>query len=229
MKTYETDLTNYEDLIYFKNGKLTPNDFKINLQKCTMIDKNNKFVRLTPASSGYLYCSVLGITRALHRIIFEHANKRMISDAKVIDHINNDKNDNNTANLQEISQKENCKKSSVFRDYSFNKHNYKHRRKIIATDTKTGITYIFPSAYTCQQFYNINSGIILNVCNNFQHSKSGTSKNNKHKITFRFANEDEQITMTKQKIKDLRWIEQIKVDVENDIKEIERIRKMFDV
>ena len=228
MKTYENDLTNYEKLIYFKNGKLTPNDFMINLQKCTMIDKNNKFVNTCLSSSGYLYCSVLGITRSLHRIIYEHAHKRVINDANVIDHINNDKCDNHITNLQEISQRENCKKSTVFRDYSFNKHNYQHRRKIIATDTKTGIKNIFPSAYTCQQFYNINAGIILNVCKNSLHSKSGTCKKNNHKIKFCFANDDEPITMTKQKIKDIKWIEQIKVKADNDMRENERIRKMFD-
>ena len=53
----------------------------------------------------------------VHRFIWECFNG-IIPDGKVIDHVNNIKDDNRLCNLQLMTRKENCKKSAKGRDYA---------------------------------------------------------------------------------------------------------------
>ena len=54
----------------------------------------------------------------VHRFVYECFNG-IIPDGKVIDHVNNIKDDNRLCNIQLITQQENCKKSAKRRDYTF--------------------------------------------------------------------------------------------------------------
>ena len=47
---------------------------------------------------------------------------------KVIDHVNNIKDDNRLCNIQLITQQENCKKSAKRRDYTFAAKNHQNKK-----------------------------------------------------------------------------------------------------
>ena len=83
--------------------------------------------------SGYMQCCVRkhgqnGIkTYFVHRFVWECFNGQ-IPEGKVIDHINNIKDDNRLCNLQLMTQQQNCKKSAQARDYTFKAYNNLNRK-----------------------------------------------------------------------------------------------------
>ena len=62
----------------------------------------------------------------VHRFVYECFNGE-IPDGKVIDHVNNIKDDNRLCNLQLMTQQENCKKSAKRRDYTFAAKNHQNK------------------------------------------------------------------------------------------------------
>ena len=91
---------------------------------------------------GYLKCMVRKHaqpgqkTYRTHRFVWECFNG-IIPEGKVIDHINNDKEDNRLCNLQLLTQQENYKKSAKDRDYTFGTKNNENRRCVKATNKNT--------------------------------------------------------------------------------------------
>ena len=80
--------------------------------------------------SGYLMCVVRKHGQngyMVHRFVYECFNS-LIPDGKVVDHINNLKDDNRLCNLQLMSQQENCKKSAKRRDYTFAAKNHQNKK-----------------------------------------------------------------------------------------------------
>ena len=79
--------------------------------------------------SGYLFCMVRKHGQNgqkgyyVHRFVYECFNG-IIPDGKVIDPVNNIKDDNRLCNLQLMTQQENCKKSAKRRDYTFAAKNH---------------------------------------------------------------------------------------------------------
>ena len=70
-------------------------------------------------------------TYSVHRFVWDCAYACLhgvIPDGKVIDHVNDNKEDNRLCNLQLMTQQENCKKSAKKRDYSFAANNHRNRR-----------------------------------------------------------------------------------------------------
>ena len=78
----------------------------------------------------------------VHHFIWECFNG-FIPDGKVIDHINNNKEDNRLLNLQLITQKQNCKKSAKDRDYSFVAKNYENRKPSTKIQMKYHILIVY--------------------------------------------------------------------------------------
>ena len=81
---------------------------------------------------GYMNCSVRkygGRRKAyqVHRFVWECFNS-LIPEGKVIDHINDDKEDNRLSNLQLMTPKENCKKAAKGQDYTFAAKNCENRK-----------------------------------------------------------------------------------------------------
>ena len=66
-------------------------------------------------------------TYQAHRFVWECFNG-IIPEGKVIDHINNNKEDNRLCNLQLFTHQENCKKSAKDRDYTFNAKNCENKK-----------------------------------------------------------------------------------------------------
>ena len=69
----------------------------------------------------------------------------------VIDHTNDDREDNCLCNLQVVTQQANCEKSSKIRDYSFVANNHANRRSVMSTDINTQEQILFSSMYVVQQ------------------------------------------------------------------------------
>ena len=101
----------------------------------------------TKNHSGYMQCSVRKYGEKqkryfTHRFIWECFNT-IIPEGKVIDHINNDKEDNRLCNLQLITQQENCKKSAKNRDYTFAAENHKNKKCVKAINIETNEVFLF--------------------------------------------------------------------------------------
>ena len=165
-----------------KNGNI------INIIKKKQFKGNKK-------RNGYLKCMVRrhkGFYKNyhVHRFVWECFNG-IIEGGKVIDHINNNKEDNSLDNLQLVTQKENCKKSAPNRDYTFTKNNYKNRRCVKAINIANKEEFFYNSISAAQQNLGINSGVIKNICDGNNYCKSGKSKINNCVYNFCYINEED--------------------------------------
>ena len=98
-------------------------------------------------------------TYRVHRFVWECLNG-VIPDGKVIEHFNEDKEDNRLYNLQIVTQRANCKKSARKRDYTFAANNFQNRRCVKAINQTTqGVVY-FNSMYAVQQRLSINTVLL---------------------------------------------------------------------
>ena len=145
--------------------------------------------------SGYMQISVRkyrGIQKSyqVHRFIWECFNG-LITDGKVIDHINNNKEDNRLCNLQLVTHQENCKKSAKNRDYSFAAQNHQNRKCVKATNKNTNEVTYYYSMSAVQQHIGINAGIVKMVCEGINKYKSGISKKDGHSYTFKYIKQEE--------------------------------------
>ena len=68
---------------------------------------------------------------SVQRFVWECFNGIITGD-KVIDHINNIRDDNRLCNLHLMTQQQNCKKSAKARDYTFNAYNHLNRKYVKA-------------------------------------------------------------------------------------------------
>jgi len=151
----------------------------------------------TGSSCGNGYCNVSVRSKngkpksyISHRFIWECYNG-LISDNKVIDHINDIKADNRLVNLQLVTQQENCQKSAKKRDYTFAKNNHKNKKCVKATNIQTNEISFFNSMYAIQQHLGINAGLVKMVCEGLHNAKSGKSKINGDFYKFQYINKTE--------------------------------------
>ena len=129
-------------------------------------------------------------TYQVHRFVFECFNG-LIPDGKVIDHKNNNKEDNRLCNLQLITPQQNCKKSAKERDYTFAAQNHKNRKCVRATNKDTGEISHFNSLYAGQQHLGINAGIVKMVVEGLNNCRSGKSKKDGHWYTFEYIKKED--------------------------------------
>ena len=145
---------------------------------------------------GYLICMVRKHaqpsqkTYQVHRFVWECFNG-VIPEGKVIDHINNDKEDNRLCNLQLLTPQQNCKKSAKDRDYSFTAKNHENRRCVKAINKNTSEVTYYNSMYAVKQHIGVNAGIVKMVCEGLNKCKSGVSNKNGHSYTFEYIKQDE--------------------------------------
>ena len=146
--------------------------------------------------NGYMMCGVRkhGQSGAkgyqVHRFIWECFNG-VIPEDKVIDHINNDKEDNRLCNLQLVTHQQNCKKSAKDRDYTFAAKNYENRKCVKAINKNTNEASYYNSMYAVQQHLGINAGIVKMVCEGTNNCKSGISKKDGHSYKFQYIKQDD--------------------------------------
>ena len=129
-------------------------------------------------------------TMLSHRFIWECFNG-IIPEGKVIDHINNEKQDNHLFNLQLLTQQQNCKKSANNRDYSFAAKNHENVKCVKATNVTTNEVLYFHSLYAVQKHLQINAGCVRKICEGLYKRKFGFSKMNSHKYEFKYIKQAE--------------------------------------
>ena len=146
--------------------------------------------------SGYLMCVVRkhGQNRQknflVHRFIYE-CFKGLIPDGKVIDHVNNIKDDNRLCNLQLVTPSENNKKSAKRRDYTFAAKNHQNKKCVKATNIDTNEVSYYNSMYAVNQHLGINAGIVKMVCEKINDRKTGISKIDNHSYKFEYVNKQD--------------------------------------
>ena len=129
-------------------------------------------------------------TYHVHRFVWECFNGN-IPEGKVIDHINNDKEDNRLCNLELVTHQQNCKKSAKDRDYTFAAENHGNKKCVKAINKNTNEVSYYNSMYAIQQHLGINAGIVKMVCEGINNCKSGVSKKDGHSYTFVYIKEDD--------------------------------------
>ena len=146
--------------------------------------------------SGYLVCRVRKHGQNgqknyyVHRFAYECFNG-IIPDGKVIDHVNNIKDDNRLCNLQLMTQQENCKKSAKRRDYTFAAKNHQNKKCVKATNNDTNEVSYYNSMYAISQHLSINAGIVKMVCEKINDRKTGISKIDNHSYKFEYVNKQD--------------------------------------
>ena len=146
--------------------------------------------------NGYITCSVKNRDEwkwksyQIHRFIWE-CWRGVIPDGKVIDHKNNDKEDNRLCNLQLLTHQENCKKSAKNRNYKFASKNHQNRKCVKAINKTTNEVSYFNSLHAVNQHLNINVGIVKMCCEGLNNCKSGKSKKDGHSYTFEYIKEED--------------------------------------
>ena len=127
---------------------------------------------------------------SVHRFVYECFNG-IIPDGKVIDHVNNIKDDNRLCNLQLMSHQGNCEKSAKRRDYTFAAKNHQNKKCVKATNSDTNEVSYYNSMYAVQQHLGINAGIVKMVCEKINNCKTGISKKDNYHYKFEYVEKDE--------------------------------------
>ena len=161
----------------------------VNIVKKDCIGHKNK-------NNGYMMCIVRKHAQkgqkayCAHRFTWECFNG-LISDGKVVDHINNIRDDNRLCNLQLVTSSENNKKSSRNRDYTFVKDNHRNKKYVKATNSSTNEVSYYNSLYAVQQHLQINAGIVKMVCEGINNCKTGISKKDNCHYKFEYVKKDD--------------------------------------
>ena len=156
---------------------------------------NKKPIKGNINNRGYMISSVRKHaqngqkTMLVHRFVWECFNGLIPCD-KVIDHINDNTEDNRLCNLKLVTHQVNCKKSAKNRDYSFVKYNHDNKRCIKAINQLTEEVIYFKSMYSAQKSLGINAGIIKMACEGLNNCKSGISKINGEQYKFEYMKEE---------------------------------------
>ena len=167
-------------------------------------DKNGNIIHLVKQvpskgrkhKNGYLLCMVRKHGQNgqkgyyVHRFVYECFNG-IIPDGKVIDHVNNIKDDNRLCNLQLMSHQENCKKSAKRRDYTFAAKNHQNKKCVKATNSDTNEVSYYNSMYAVHQHLGINAGIVKMVCEGINNCKTGISKQDNCHYKFEYVKKEE--------------------------------------
>ena len=133
--------------------------------------REKKILKLDLSSNGYFYFGLYENNNrksySVSRFVFECFKGEIPLD-KEVDHIDNDKNNNQIGNLQLLSPKENMKKS--------------HCKKVISYNLETQEEMTFNSVKEAAEYYNIFSSNISAICRKI--NKSCKSKKDGQRYQF---------------------------------------------
>ena len=201
-----SDLKKYFFIIYImRNIEINNCIYKVHpIYDLYASDENGNVINLTKKvpfignkhNNGYLFCNVRKHGQKeqkgylVHRFIYE-CFESMIPDGKVIDHINDIKDDNRLCNLQMITHQENCEKTAKGRDYSFVAKNHQNRKCVKTINCETNEVSFYNSMHAVEQHLGINAGIVKMVCEKINNCKTGISKKDNHSYKFEYVDEQD--------------------------------------
>ena len=92
----------------FSNYQIYEDGYVFSVQKC-------RFLKMSKNNSGYKNVTLYDDNKVkhvflCHKLVYETFNNVIVEKGYDVDHINNDKNNNNLSNLQILTHKENCLK-----------------------------------------------------------------------------------------------------------------------
>jgi hypothetical protein len=125
-----------------------------------------------------------------HRFIWECYNG-VIQGNKVVDHINDEKEDNRLCNLQLITQQQNCMKSAKNRDYSFAMKGHRNKKCVKAVNYSNNEVTYFDSIYATHQHLDINHSLIWMACGGLNGVKFCISKKDGCRYKFNYITKEE--------------------------------------
>ena len=149
--------------------------------------KSIKIIKGSKTYNGYIRVTIARRTFPSHRFIYECFHG-IINSNKVIDHIDDVRDNNRITNLQLVAAQENCKKSATKRNYDFAKDNHFNIHKVKATCEDGSVEY-FASLYGVQRDLGINAGVVKMVCEELNRVKHGISKINGKRYSFEYIDE----------------------------------------
>ena len=169
------------DLILFGKTKFYSHPFHSNYYSSKEGEiyskKSNKILKLQKHTAGYLIFNISNNSKGknyyVHRYVFECFYGSIPKD-KQVDHIDNNKINNNIKNLHLLTPKENINKS--------------HCKKVKSYNTKTKEVKIYKSVIEASNVLKINSSYIAKVCRKEQ--KTTKTKNGE---VFKFEYIDQMI------------------------------------
>jgi len=153
-------------------------------------------IKSSKMNTGYTMCNVRRHaqngykTVYVHRFVYECFNGLIPKD-KVIDHVNNIKDDNRLCNLQLLTPQQNSKKSAHNRDFSYLPKAHENKKAVKAFNCTTNEITYFNSIYCCAQHLGINIGTIKKVCDEEKYRKTGISKKDECSYKFEYVREQD--------------------------------------
>lgn len=137
--------------------------------------------------------------RLVHRLVAEAFVSRKNNNDNVVNHIDNNRNNNNCENLEWTTYKGNMEWASVQgrmkgSPYNFDKAHERRKKPVIATDLN-GHEYLFPSQKEAGKTLGINPGHIAALCR----KEYGYKQSNGY--TFRYADELYQNALSPNRVK----------------------------
>ena len=156
------------DLIVFRKTKFFSHPFNYNYYSSKEGEiyskKSNKLLKLQKHPAGYLIFTIFNNSKGksyyVHRYVYECFYGNIPKD-KQVDHIDNNKINNNIKNLQLLTPKENINKS--------------HSKKVKSYNTKKKEVQIYKSVIEASKVLGITSSSIAKVCRKEQ--KTTKTKN----------------------------------------------------
>ena len=125
-----------------------------------------------------------------HRFIWKCVNE-IIPDDMVIDHVNDNKEDNRICNLQLMTQQQNCQKFAQHRHYSFPAKNHQNKKYVKAANCETNEITYSNSFYVVNQRLGINPGIVKMSAEGLNDCKTGISKKNNQAYKFEYIQKED--------------------------------------
>lgn len=135
---------------------------------------------------GYMTCGVRKYGRKnhkgckVHRFVWECFNG-FVPHGKIIDHINDIRDDNRLCNLQLMTQQQN----------NFAAENHQNEKCVKATNCDTNEVPHYNGTFVVEKYLGVHAGTVKMICDRDKYRKTSTSKNDGCKYKFEYVKKND--------------------------------------